>query len=290
MLLFAEAFLKFERTSDTLAIVGFAPSTRDRAPWDRQDITIAGLNEEYAFDWFKRKEGNLIWFQLHKRESFARPENHNDPNHLAWLKQKHPFPIFMQEKHKDIPSSIRFPIEKICKEFGNYFSSTLAYLVAWAYIEGYKRVELYGFEMGSDSEYWGQRANAVYIIGKARGKGMDVYVPALSKLLTGVRYAYDNNLVGARQDLEVNVTRVKHNRDEIQAEAEALQGQLFALQKIVKDHPEEEESRKVAMEELKKRDNLIHQMKGRMEGLNVAIKMFDAFNNMELGNDLDDEP
>ena len=283
--------MKFERKSSTMVIVGFAPNTRHRAPWNNPDVDIFGLNEEYSFDWFKQDKDKIAgWFQLHARESFMRPDNHNDLKHAEWLGKKHPFKIFMPEKHKDIPSSERFPIEDIKKEFGTYWRSTLAYIIAWAYLVGYKRIECYGFEMASDSEYWGQRANTCYIIGKARGKGMDVYVPPLSKLLTGIRYAYENNMIGVRQDLEANLTRTKNDKATLEAEAHGYQGEFLLLSELIEKYPELIEDKNKVSEELKFRDNQIHLMKGRAQGVVMAMKLLDTFGIMEEESleDLDD--
>jgi hypothetical protein len=273
---------KFERSSDTMAIVGFAENTRDKAPWNNPSIDLFGINEETVWTWFKQDPDKIKgWFQLHKRESFMRPDNHNDPNHVAWLQKKHTFPIFMQDRYEDIPNSVRFPIEDIRKEFGSYWRSTLAYIIAWAYIVGYKRIECYGFEMASDSEYWGQRANAAYIAGLARGKGLDVYVPPMCHLFSGIRYAYENNLVGARQDLETNLTRVNNDRNAILADAQSLQGEYLLLNELMKDYPELAAERDKVSEALKEKDNLLHQYKGRAEGVSMAIKMFDTFDVLE---------
>ena len=274
--------MNYQRCNDVMAVVGFAPVTRGKTPWNNPNIDVFGVNEEYGFDWWKQDEDKIAgWFQLHKRESFMRPNNHNDPDHAKWLKKKHTFPIFMQEKHKDVPSSEALPIKEITKEFGYYWSSTLAYAVGFAYVAGYKRIELYGFEMASDSEYWGQRANAAYIIGKARGKGMDVYVPPTSRLLTGIRYAYENNLVGMRQDLEVNVTQVRNSKYKIESEAQSLQGEYYLLDELVKTYPELMEEKSKVSVELKKRDNLMHLTLGREQGLSMAIKTFDTYDIIE---------
>lgn len=273
---------KFVRKHDTVVLLGFAAETRNRVPWNNPDVDFVSLNECYHFDWFKQKPENVTaWMQIHKRESFMRPDNHNDPHHAEWLQQKHPFPILMLEEWDDIPSSMRFPIEEITKKFGTYWRSTLAYLLAWAYLQGYKRAELYGFEMASDAEYWGQRANACYIIGKLRGMGMEIYVPPTSRLLTGIRYAYENNMVGARQDLEVNLTKVKNDRAKVEAETQALQGEYLLLKELLPTHPElKEQCDKMAVE-LKNRDNAIHLMKGRAQGIVMAMKMFDTFSLLE---------
>lgn len=273
---------KFVRRSDTMAILGFAPATRDLAPWNNPKIDLFGMNEETKFSWWKQDEDKIQgWFQFHSRESFMRPDNHNDPHHADWLRKKHPYPIFMQEVHEDIPSSIRFPIEDVRKEFGTYWRSSIAYVIAWAYLQGYKRIELYGFEMASDSEYWGQRANTCYIIAKAMAKGMDVYVPPTSKLLTGIRYAYENNLVGARQDLETNLTRVANDRNKIETELQAFMGEYKLFEELGKTYPEFLIEKDRVAKELKRHEQLIYLMNGRAQGVSLAMKMFDTFSILE---------
>ena len=273
---------EFIRTSDTVAVVGFAPNTRHLAPWNNPDIQLMGLNEGYSFKWWKQEVKNTnAWFQLHKRESFMRPQNHNDAGHANWLRKKHPFPIFMQDVYPDIPASVKFPIEDIIKEFGHYWRSTLSYIVAWAYLVGYKRIEIYGFEMASDSEYWGQRANTCYIIGKARGKGMDVYVPPISRLLTGIRYAYDNNLVGLRQDLESNLRNLGQDKNKVVAETESMQGQFHLLTELMEEYPDLKERWDEISTELKKKDNFINMLTGRAQGITKSIQLMDTYEVLE---------
>lgn len=277
--------MEFVRKKDIAVVVGFAPTTRARAPWNNPDVDLFGINEGYSFDWWKQDQENIAgWFQIHKKESFLREKNINDPNHVKWLKQKHPFPIFMQEKNKEVPSSVRYPIEEAMDEFGYYWKSTMAYAVAFAYLAGYKRLELYGFEMASDSEYWGQRANGAYIMGKAIGKGLDIYVPPISRLLTGIRYAYENNLIGIRQDLEVNTVSIVNSKNQIEAEAMNLQGRYFLMKELLEKHPDREDYKErldTISEELKKRDNLLHLTRGRLQGVNLAIKTFDTYDVLE---------
>jgi hypothetical protein len=277
--------MKFERRNDVAVVVGFSSNTRKKTPWNNPNVDVFGINEGYSFKWWKQKPENTAgWFQIHTRDTVLREKNLNDPKHDEWMKQEHPFPIFTQEEEADFPSSVRFPIEDIIKEFGYYWKSTLAYAVAFCYLAGYKKVELYGFEMASDSEYWGQRANGAYIIGKAIGKGLDVYVPPTSKLLTGIRYAYENNLIGIRQDLETNITSIRNSMNTITSEAQSFQGRYFLLQELVKEFPDKKEFKErldSISEEIKKRDNLLSLTNGRLQGIQTAIRLFDTYDVLE---------
>ena len=185
----------------TVAIVGFASTTRHLAPWEDYDVEIWGMNEAYKFGFMKRWER---WFQLHPHSNFSRLDNHNDPDHYEWLKKEHDFPIYMQEKYKDVPNSVRFPIEKLteltqCK----YFRSSMSFLLAFAVLEGFERIELYGIDMRANSEYWYQRPNMEYLIGYFRGKGIDIYVPERADLLSvGKMYAYEDMTPAFKTQLE----------------------------------------------------------------------------------------
>lgn len=275
---------KFQRNSDTVCIIGFAPPSRNNAPWDDLTKDFVGLNEEIAFkDWFKRKPENIAaWLQLHPRQSFTREDNQNDPNHWKWLKQKHPFPILMQEEYPDVPSSMKYPYDDVVREFGNYFTSSLTYGMAWAYLQGYKRMELYGFNMASNTEYIKQRPNAHYFIGLMRGKGIDVYVPSNCTLMQGyAEYAYGDVMIGCRQDLEmlekVHDTKLEAVADKVNN----LRGTANALLDATRFYPEltteygETEQKAVTL-----RDDY-YAKKGWVRGLKSAQTLMDKYLGMD---------
>jgi len=109
-------------------------------------------------------------------------------------------PIYMLEKHDDIPMSVRYPIEEITELVGKatgretpYLESSIAYMLAQAVLEKVGRVGIWGVDLHCESEYAYQRPNLEYLIGLARGKGVKVYIPPQSALLThqhGVPYGY----------------------------------------------------------------------------------------------------
>ena len=271
------------RDKETLAIVGFAPATRKQAPWDNPDITIAGLNEECVFDWFKRKSGNnLIFFQLHDRSSFTRPNNHNDPHHWEWLQKKHDFPIYMQQKWEDIPSSVKFPLEDIYKEFGNYFTSTLPFIMAWGVLNGYKRLEIYGFDMASNTEYLYQRPNAHFFIGYLRGKGIDVYIPSNSKLMQGYgKYAYEDMFLGYRQELDNAIVLQNVTIQNEMGKTNQIQGAYEAVREASAIYPELNDKIPAARDESFAQRDKFAQMKGWVKGMQLAVSKWDAMIGME---------
>mgnify|MGYP001027927118 FL=1 len=170
-----------------LAIVGFASTTRKDAPlsdpeWDVWECNQLGMI----------LPGNYTArFELHHLTEIA-PEN------LDWLK-KSTIPVYMIEKHADIPMSVRFPIETIEAEFPRgYWCSSIAYMLAFGMIQGYETIGVWGVDMAMDSEYQYQRPNAEYFMGIAEGRGIELIVPEASLLLKSPwRYGYEQPPVGA---------------------------------------------------------------------------------------------
>jgi hypothetical protein len=120
------------------------------------------------------------------------------------------FPIFMQKEYPEVPGAVKYPLAEVIAALiptmntqQDYFTSSLAFMLGISYLMGYSRIELYGFELGNDSEYHYQRSNAEYIIGLLQGKGIEVFMPPACTVLTGPLYGYKNMKMGYRQNLEM---------------------------------------------------------------------------------------
>lgn len=181
----------------TVAMIGTATTSCSLAPYD-EDVEIWACNEEHAFKWMKRA---TRWFQMHKSLSWKREvAKRGVIGHYEWLKENPlGIPIYMQYKHDDIPGSVEYPLREACvflDKFrrGNdkikYFTSSFAYMIALALMEGFERIELYGFEMSDDEEYIEQKACAEFWIGLAMGLGVEIYTPPNCQILNGKLYGY----------------------------------------------------------------------------------------------------
>jgi len=222
----------------TVALVGMATTTRDQAPWDDKDIEIWTLNESPAkrFEFVKRVTRH---FQLHPYWDFMREGNQNDPDHPKWLQEEHDFPIYMQEEFEDIPASVKYPFEEICKHFQltdhtKYFTATFPYMMALALFEGFERIELYGFEMGSDTEYAYQKGSANFWIGMAIGAGVEVYLPDNCTLLGAKEqlYGYEMVLGVNPMALEIDMRRFKNDEDQLVGQVNVVNGKIQEKFKI----------------------------------------------------------
>lgn len=294
---------KYPRTKDKVAIVGFSPSTRDGAPFEDEDYEIWSLNEEYRYDWIKRFDRH---FQLHPKWDFSRTNNLNDPNHYLWLKnvtdtctfckgmgrvkQKEneldcPFCvkgiftpegregkiIYMQRVYKEIPGSVALPYKEFSKKFNPqmsrpYFTSSPAFMLGMAMLLEFPRIELYGFDMGSNTEYHYQRAGFEYWIGLGRGLGYDIYLPPKSLVTTGKLYAYNNMKTSYRQQLEMRKDVLNQNQKVAEANIQTATGRLKMLQELAADRPDLAEYLQTKAKEIDERYRRNLQELGRVEG------------------------
>lgn len=213
----------------TVAIVGSHPVTRGKAPWTKKYVDIWVFNEAGSNEWVKRVDAV---FQIHLPPIWKNPNNKNDPGHYEWLKQQHPFPVYMQDEYPDVPSSVKYPLEDVIQqllpnlrrrgakrkeEIVKYFSSSPAYAIALALCQGYERIELYGVEMATVTEYQTQRSGVALWLGIAVGRGVEVILPEESGLLKGLLYGYEGDVVIHRQEFET--TAVKLNNELVNAQA-----------------------------------------------------------------------
>jgi hypothetical protein len=226
-------------------------------------VEIWCLNEAANFPWTKRIDR---LFQIHPRWDITRDNNANDWNHWSWLTNKpakcnlcqgsgvlqvdgqekpctangckngtyHPLPgrdsiktIYTMNTYMDVPGSVKYPIDQAIKYLGEkYFTSSFAYMLVLAVMMGFKRIECYGFDMGSGTEYHYQRPNAEYLIGWARGRGIEVYIPEQSPLCSGSLYAYENMRTGYRQQLDMRLKVLQVQLEAREREQLIAQGKL----------------------------------------------------------------
>jgi hypothetical protein len=172
-----------ERKRDKLAIVGFASSSREAAPFDDDEWEIVGLNQLYRH--IPRAD---FWADLHVNWE---EENVEGTDHRGWIRDCG-IPVLMTQQHDDLPTSVRFPVESCIELSCDYFTSTVALLIAWAIHQGYKTIGLWGIDLIVGTEYEFQKACAEFWLGVAHGKDMEIVIPATSALLRhSHRYGFE---------------------------------------------------------------------------------------------------
>lgn len=122
------------------------------------------------------------YFDLHPEAVWRAPKRWAE-NYQVWLRQM-ATPIYMQKHYKDVPTSVRYPKERILAEYPHrYFTSQVAWMVALAMAEGVTHLGFYGIHYAMDAERSRQRAGCEYWMGLAEGKGVQLVIPSGCPLL-----------------------------------------------------------------------------------------------------------
>ena len=182
-----------------VAIVGTAPSSRGLAPYSDPDWEIWACSPNMdpntgAFCGLPRVDR---FFELHKLtgpELKTRLNEEQLASYIAWLTdQATKSRVYMQEGFC-VPGSSAYPLQKIVDQFGDYFTNTVSFMLAFAIQEGATEILIAGVDMAAaDGEYSHQRPSCEYLLGFATGKGINVIVPKQADLLkTANLYAFED--------------------------------------------------------------------------------------------------
>jgi hypothetical protein len=177
-----------------IALVGSAPSSITRAPYDDPEWTIWGCSPG-AYSSLRRVDA---FFELHRFDP-------DDPvwfrEYVDWMKAL-ACPLYMIEPLPEFPTSLAYPTEAMIARFGrNFFTSSLAWMAALAIVEIQRamaaslsadpasdtdvsyEIAFYGVDMAASEEYGLQKPGCLYFIEKARDLGIKVTAPPESDLL-----------------------------------------------------------------------------------------------------------
>jgi hypothetical protein len=259
-----------------LALVGFSATNRDLAPYDNPEYEIWSLNHAWGMEFLKRCD---VYFDLHPKSWITLSVGRSEPErqHYEWLQQPHDFKIYMQEKFPEFPASVRYPIEAIRKKYADFHTSSLSYMIALALHQGYKWIEIYGFDMAADSEYNYQRDSAEYFIGLAMGLGVHVYVPENCPLCKGRIYAFNDSSIGLRQKIEFRKRRLEMDLDGALGRYHHIQGYLDQMEKLMAKYPDLRPlHQKMSKEEIDQM-NLCHMTNGAVQECDEMFKIYSDF-------------
>lgn len=205
-----------------VAIVGFASSSREMAPFNDDSFEIWTMNHA-PITWCP-KWSRL--FEMHTLEHLRSVAAHGeDPNrYLGWL-AKQEKPIYMQERTLEFPSSVALPIAEMDEwlrrvnpkdghNSAGYWTSTISFMLGLALLEEFEVIHVYGIDLLQEDEYVYQRSGAEYLIGLARGLGREVYIPRQAALCKA------NYVYGYTKDPEGIQTKINEKAvlDEVMTE------------------------------------------------------------------------
>lgn len=175
--------VKVETRRPNVAIVGFTDH-RLQAPLNDPSYECWGINELYRY---MPVERFTRWFEIHDRTDFENsgPQHLGDPEHLKSL-ASFPIPFYTNAPWEGYPSATALPKAQIEAACGTYMTSSIAWMLGLAIMEGFKKIGIYGVDMAQDTEWAGQRPCCEYLIGLARGRGIEVFIPPTSDLLKAI--------------------------------------------------------------------------------------------------------
>ena len=117
-------------------------------------------------------------FQMHKEVDWG------GGYYRRWMKANKTVPIYMREKHEDIPMSTAYPFDevftltkhiKLKNEQLKYFTSSFGWALALAILQERKVINVYGIDM-ADLEYVNQKDCFAFWIGFAGGRGIELNI------------------------------------------------------------------------------------------------------------------
>lgn len=202
------------------ACIGFASSTREMAPYDDPQWAIVGMNQLARREADGRITGLIpradLWFEIHREWNTALVPG---TDHKGWLAECG-IPVLMVERQEGLPTSVRYPIETLIERTTDYYTSTVAYMVAYFIWHIDRLVEermrgtatnglatvwdvqalvksvyaeyaigIFGIDLIVGEEYDHQKACAEFWIGEAEARGIAVHIPPQSALCKQ-RYRY----------------------------------------------------------------------------------------------------
>lgn len=208
-----------------VALIGTAPSSRMLAPfndpsWQIWACSPGNMNSLPRVDVWFELHSNLIWPE---HESYGRP-------YIEWLKQQ-PFPVYMQDQTL-VPRATVFPRDEMVAEFGDdFFTSSFAWMMALAMMQGATEIALYGIDMASRDEYIQQRPGFYFFRHEARRRGIKVSAPHESDIMQSpALYAYVDStpfgrkLMARKQEVMGRVNGMKSQRDQLISQITYLEG------------------------------------------------------------------
>jgi hypothetical protein len=183
------------------------------APFDDPEFEIWGVNDAYLMEGMVRWDR---WFQIHDLSHYSARENGVNIETMLAQYASWDCPVYMFQKYTPVPNAVKFPYEKLIQEFGEYFNSTISWLIAFAMLEGFKEIHIYGVDMATGTEFGEQRPSCEYFLGLARGRGIKVHIPAESRLLkTKYLYGYQEEVMNEhRNNLLVRKQNCINNHEE----------------------------------------------------------------------------
>lgn len=243
------------------AIIGTAQSWA-QCPWQDTTLEVWCLNDAYLIGGIPRADR---WFDLHPfHQMIFRPADQRvvppsegipiggylrPHGHLDWLRSR-PFPVYLQEHKPEWPNYRPFPIQAILDYFQPYWpyrltrqgviagkdyeTSSPAWMVMLAIMEGYREIHVYGIHLSTDWERQEQRHNFEWLLGLAAGMGIKIVLPEATPICQArFRYAYEPKADLPLQEAERTIGLIKQEGAKLHQELATLPWHAWERKKDV---------------------------------------------------------
>ncbi len=164
----------------TVQILGLAPNlvdTPDVQP--DQERWCSNVPRSYRLKGLSKALTTYTrWFNMHSLNHIR----NRYPSAINWYRTQEKV-IYLQQAQPDIPCSATFPRQAVQDYFSingepnKFFTCSVSWQLAFAIMEGFERIELWGFELRRDHQYDWERPCFFYWIEQARTRGVEVYLP-----------------------------------------------------------------------------------------------------------------
>lgn len=169
----------------TIAIVGFAETSRMRVLAEPDTTEIWSLNRCYTF--LPRWD---VHFEIHEEDLVKGKTGLREKEYVDMLKSWD-CPILMLHPDPSIPNARQLPLTEFNEHFRDYYTTSIAYMLAMAAYEHevlgkhIREIHMYGIDMSAYSEYSEQLPCVNYWIGVIEGLlgQHTVVIPSVSPLL-----------------------------------------------------------------------------------------------------------
>ncbi|CAK0781408.1 hypothetical protein CCP3SC15_910006 [Gammaproteobacteria bacterium] len=172
-------------------------------------------------------------FELHRPEWFTRKEIPDALLYRKWLQEKKEFPIYMLDQMDEFPSCVKFQRDILKKELFShlwrgdqneveYYTSSVCMMIAFAIHLGVERIEFYGVEALTDTEYADQKPGIEFMQGFAMGRGIDIVLHPTCALLNAQVYGYEGVPHIVHDRLDALIVHYKKLLEEADANANKI--------------------------------------------------------------------
>ncbi len=224
-----DAPVKPETSKRKIAIVGTARSSCNDAPFDDKSWEIWTLGAGVEAPRIDKL------FEIHTQHVLE--EAHSWNGLLPNLK-KYGKDVMLGHANPLLPDATPFPKDDLVKKYGSYFTSSIAWMIAYAIEQEPEAIGLWGIDMMGEEEYGNQRPCCEYLLGIARGKNIILTLADESPLLRSERlYGFEHTALSAglntmRRELEQAIAGMTSNEQKARDERKFYEGQMALLKQI----------------------------------------------------------